>query len=45
MTYLVTYDTLNDTYTKSFRSLDEAERFCGMIRKLYPDQNPKPYRK
>lgn len=38
--YHVTYHTMNDTYTKEFKTLAEAERFCALIRKLYKGQNP-----
>ena len=40
MRYRVTYSTMNDIYVKPFRTKEEAEKFCKMIRKLYPDQNP-----
>lgn len=38
--YKVTYQTMNDTYTKTFRDREDAERFRAMIKKLYPEQNP-----
>ncbi len=38
--FAVTYKTLNDTYTKRFMTQAEATRFCGYIRKLYPNQKP-----
>lgn len=36
--FCVTYKTMNDTYTKRFMTQKEANRFCGLIRKLYPNQ-------
>lgn len=38
--FKVTYKTMNDTYTKRFMTQKEANRFCGLIRKLYPEQKP-----
>jgi hypothetical protein len=38
--YKVTYHTMNDTYTKTFRSLEDAEKFRKLIKVLYPEQNP-----
>lgn len=38
--FAVTYKTMNDTYTKRFMTQKEANRFCGLIRKLYPEQRP-----
>jgi hypothetical protein len=38
--FAVTYKTMNDTYTKRFMTQLEANRFCGLIRKLYPNQKP-----
>lgn len=45
MKYEVTYSTMNDTYTKDFNNLYEAECFCQMIHQLYPEQNPLPVRR
>jgi hypothetical protein len=39
--YKVRYSTLNDTYVKSFKSLEEAEKFVSLIKRLYPEQDPK----
>ena len=38
--FAVTYKTMNDTYTKRFMTQAEANKFCGLIRKLYPNQQP-----
>ena len=38
--FAVTYKTMNDTYTKRFMTQTEATKFCGLIRKLYPEQKP-----
>jgi hypothetical protein len=38
--FCVTYKTMNDTYTKRFMTQKEANKFCGLIRKLYPEQRP-----
>lgn len=38
--YKVTYHTLNDTYIKTFSDLHQAKKFCRLIKKLYPEQNP-----
>jgi hypothetical protein len=38
--YAVTYQTKTDTYTKRFMTQREADRFCGWLRKLYPEQRP-----
>jgi hypothetical protein len=32
---------MNDTYTKSFRDKADAEKFVSLIKRLYPEQNPK----
>ena len=37
----VVYQTMNDTYTKSFSNPADAEKFCRMIKRLYPEQDPK----
>ena len=38
MRYKVTYTTMNDTYTKSFINLGDAEKFVGLLSRLYPGQ-------
>lgn len=38
--FTVTYSTMNDTYIKHFMTQAEANKFCGLIRKLYPKQKP-----
>lgn len=43
--WYVRYDTMNDSYMKSFKSLEEAEKFCRLIAKLYPEQRPQPTRR
>lgn len=37
MKYFVTYSTQNDTYTKEFSSKEEAQKFVGLVDKLYPE--------
>jgi hypothetical protein len=43
--WYVRYDTLNDTYVKQFKEWHDADRFCAMIRRLYPEQKPIACRK
>jgi methyl coenzyme M reductase subunit D len=38
--YQVSYSTKNDRYTKSFKTMTDALKFCHLIRKLYPEQSP-----
>ncbi len=36
--WYVSYETLNDRYTKEFKTKEEALSFCAMIYKLYQGQ-------
>lgn len=37
MKFFVTYSTENDTYTKEFSDLGEAQKFVNLLDKLYPE--------
>jgi hypothetical protein len=38
--YSIAYETLNDTYIKTFNDINEAYKFIRLIYKLYPQQHP-----